>query len=465
MAIITFGTSGWRARYDDGFDEYDVMRVATSLGRVWSRMAAKPTVHVGYDTRYRSNWFAQVAAETLSGFGLRVVVSSRACPTPALGWTVAHSTDYSTGIMITGCDAPCDYNGIIARGSDGGTITQAFAEEVNIHIPADPASAKGPICHDDFCDAYEKSLVTLVDADVIGQANLLVAVDYMYGSAGPVLENVLRRMGCRVISLHECIGTLAVSDVHPQAMEPWVDDCEKLVVDAGCSLGIVLDGDGGRSALIDEGGSLVSPHCEIPLLMKHVVENKKMVGRMVATLASSSRVEAMAQRLGMDFTRVPVGFHRIHDEIGSGDVLMAAEEYGGVCIPSHLNERDGILSALLAIEALAHARESVSALVNHIEKLVGGMRYARKDIRFDSGQIQMIRNILPGINPELPNESPRQINHADGLRMEFEDGAWLMLRPSRTQPYIRVYAEGGSSLECDRMMRLAVRILDDLRHA
>ena len=460
MHVIHFDTSGWRARYDDGFDEEGVGSIASALGLVWGTSCEAPAnvVYVAFDTRHDSQRLALLAAGTLASFGLRVLVSDAPCPTPALGWSVARNDDCVGGISITASDFPCEYGGIIVRGRDGGPVSASFARRVGEYATTSNDGDVGSFETVDLAGPYLDHLETLVDAESIARAHFRVVVDPMYGTGRGIVASLLRRLGCDVTEIHDS-ATEDFSGIHPQPVEPWVDDCEQRVVTEGADFGIVLDGDCGRSSLVSERGRLVAPHNIAPLLMDHLVKQHGRQGRVVMTLPCSARITRQAERLGCEISAVPVGFQRLHGEIGVGDVLLACDEYGGVSFPEHLPERDGILCALYLTEMLAQSSMSPTDLVRDLESQIGSMYYARKDLRLDSAAMQTFSNLLPGLNPRhLAGRVPTQVSHADGMKVYFENGAWVMLRPSRTQPVIRAYAEAESVADRDNLLGAACDI-------
>jgi phosphomannomutase len=157
---------------------------------------------------------------------------------------------------------------------------------------------------------------------------------------------------------------------------------------------------------------------------------------------------------------VPVGFPRIYREVLEGDVILGAEEYGGICVPAHLHERDGLLVALLAVELLATSGVPMSQLVSELESKIGSMRYTRRDVRLDPAVTQAFRNVLPGLNPpDVAGRVPVEVSHADGLRLQFEDDSWVLMRPSRAGALVRVYAEAPSECERDELLEGACDIV------
>ena len=283
----------------------------------------------------------------------------------------------------------------------------------------------------------------------------------MHGGACGIFAHVLEQAGCEVISIHsEPLENFG--NIHPIPIEPWADECEQAVLEHGAQLGLLVDGHGVRSSAVDERGRLVSPHLITPLIMEHLA-HKLGHGRVVATLACSERVPRQAEALGLPMTQVPVGFERIYAELEEGDVLMASDEYGGICVPRHALERDALLTCLLIVEMLATSHGKLSKLVKRTDQKLGPMKYLRKDIRMDAAEIQTMRNVLPGITPKkIAGKKPVDVRHTDGIRLSFKDGSWVMVRPSRTQATVRAYCEAPTSEQVDKLLKAA---LDLPKHA
>jgi len=386
-----------------------------------------------------------MVATVFVGRGLKALLSPVACPISALSWSVAQSKDCAGAVMITGSDSSAEYGGLLVRGADGGTVSEEFASEIERTIPSEPPiRSQMAIEEIDLVGGYLHALARRFSLEDRPFAGMKVVVDPMYGPTQGLLLGLLEQGGCEALEVHgmrdESLGGL-----HPKTTEPWVDECERCVRGSSADLGIVLDGDGARAGFIDHDGQLISCASCICLILEHLVKSHGMDGRVVATLASSARIQRQAERLGLEYTGVPVGFRRLHDEVLEGDVLLACEEYGGCCIPDWLSERDALLEALYMVELLSCGKTSLQGSVAELEGHVGKMYYARRDIRLDAARIQTFRNLLPGLNPPLiAGEKPLATSHADGLRLQFPDDSWLMVRPSRTQSLVRAYAESGS---------------------
>lgn len=458
MSFITFDTSGWHARFDDGFNEANVSSLAAALARTWHEEAPDKGVVVGYDGRHQGRSFAELVASVLAGEGVAAQVSLAPCPLPALSWTIAHDVGLAGGVLVGAADAPCEHGAIHVLGPDGSTVPTGFAEQVNRLAGIAEPMTLGTYGTRDVNTPYQDALTGEFAPDE-GYAGLTVIVDAMHGVGGPALVGALNHLGVHVSPLHmemrEDFGGL-----HPVAADPWADGCEELVQQSHATMGIVLDSVAMRSAVVDELGHLISPQRMVPLVISHLVRNRHQRGRVVTTMSSSCSVRLMARHLNLPFTPVPVGFSRMHAEMVDGDVLLAGEEYGGISVPSHLAERDGIYSALLLVELVHRSGKPLSQLARELDDRIGHMDYGRRDIRLEVAKVQAFANVLQGVNPrELCGRQVVRTSHAEGLKMDFEDNSWLMLRPSREQPLMRVYAEAPTTRERDELMDAASAII------
>lgn len=441
MRIIRLDNKGWRARFDDGFDEESVSRVADAFGYIWAENGSLRNVYVGFDTRLGARRLAETASGVLASYGLSVCMSDDPCPTPALGWAVARDADACGGVMLTASSESADFGGITARGADGGPIGEEFYEAATKIMSSVPVGDRDAFRRANIVGPYVRHLAGQVDADAISDAHLEVVIDPLYGSGRGTLAQLLRMLGCRVHELHG-EEHADFDGLRPLVQHPWVGQCEQAVRSFECDLGIVLDGDADRMGIVDERGRFLTPHVTGPLVMEHMVENRGERGRIVTTYSSSALVKRQACRLDLDFTEVPMGFTRIYREFADGDVLLGLEGMGGVCYPKHLPERDGILAALLMVEARSKAMKPLSEMVEELEANIGQMTYVVRDIELDASSIQAFRNILPGIYlPEVCGMQPEYVGHADGLVLRFADDSWVQLRPSRTEPLVRARAE------------------------
>lgn len=448
--MIRFGNDGWKARYDDGFTPENAARLADALGCLWADESDGATVYVGYDTRIHSAEIARDVAGVLSSNGLRAKLAYAACPLPALAWSCAHDDAAVGAVMITASELSCEYGGIVVRGSDGGPCNRSFLDEIEQMVPACAQEARGRIELCDVVESYVEDLLASVHRP-LGRP-LKVVVDPMYGSAAGVMSRALRELGCEVIEIH----ALSLGDfggIHPSPTDPWADECEQTVVAENADLGIVLDCDGDRAGIVDEKGRLLAVRELVPLVVEALAAKAPVQNRVVATLTSSALIERQAERLGLGYTPVSVGFSYIYSEIEEGDVLLGAEEYGGICVPSHLKERDGIYACLRVVEYLASQALKLSELMGLQEAALGKTFWSRRDVRLEPASAQVLRTVLPGLNPpSVAGREPIDVSHADGLKLSFSDGSWVLARPARTDPVVRVYAEAPDAAERDALI-------------
>lgn len=448
--MIRFGNDGWKARYDDGFTPENAARLADALGRLWADESDGATVYVGYDTRIHSAEIARDVAGVLSSNGLRAKLSYAACPLPALAWSCAHDDAAVGTVMVTASELSCEYGGIVVRGSDGGPCNRGFLDEIEQMVPSSAHEARGDI---ELCDVVEPYVDDLLASvrHPFGRP-LKVVVDPMYGSAAGVMSRALRELGCEVIEIH-ALGLGDFGGLHPSPTDPWADECEQTVVAEKADLGIVLDCDGDRAGIVDERGRLLAVRELVPLVVEALAVKAPVQNRVVATLTSSALIERQAERLGLNYTPASVGFSYIYSEIEEGDVLLGAEEYGGICVPSHLKERDGIYACLRVAEYLASSDSRLSEIINLQEEVLGKTFWSRRDVRLDPASAQVFRTVLPGLNPPfVAGREPVDVSHADGLRLSFPDGSWVLARPARTDPVVRVYAEAPDAAARDALI-------------
>ena len=438
MADIHFGTDGWRAIIGEDFTDDNLVRVVDAAARVFKEDAvaagrpadAPGTLIVGHDCRQDAHAYARLAAEVAAAHGFRTLLTQDYCPTPTLCWSVAQDADAVGGIMLTSSHNPAEYLGVKLRMADGGAAGKEFTDRVEAVLP-DAATAERGACEEaDLMTAYLDALKQRVDVDAIRNANLRVVVDPLYGAGRHYLADLLRR---------ETDEDHALSMPIP----PWVDRCIAKVPELGYDAGFINDGDADRIGAVDEHGNFVNPHRIITLLVSHLAEDKGQHGRVVSTITASAMLARQCKRLGLELTSTPVGFKWIYAEMEKGDVMLGGEESGGIGIPTHVMERDGLLMALLLAETMAQRGMSLGQLVDDMFEKVGKLEFERRGLSITEEQMAGFRaNIVPGYAPdEVCGKKVVDIDRRDGVKFYLEGDAWVMMRPSGTEPLVRVYAE------------------------
>ncbi|MDY2778117.1 MAG: phosphoglucomutase/phosphomannomutase family protein [Collinsella sp.] len=457
-AIIHFETDGWFVRDEGGSALDGVSRIADAVARCWASSSPGSTVHIAYDARPSARSVAEVAAAIVASHGLDAVISDRVAPTAALSKAVMRDAGSCGGLVITGAHYPDDYLGVKIRVADGGMGTRDFMDEVERIIELDPTEARGTYRVENILDPYLEELIARVDADAIAGAGLKVVCDPMYGSARGCLAKVLRRLGVEVHEIHAMDDTGRV-DLRPKPIEPWVDDCEQAVEACGAVAGLATDGDANFMGAVDEEGRYVGADKIAALILGHLVRERGMGGKVVLSVAASTTIKRAAQALGCPVVVRPLGFRYIYDEIKKGGALLGTEGFGGICVQGGAPERDGMLACLLLCELMARTGKGLKALVQDLEEQMGSMSYGRRDLRMPVEDVEMLSTMMPGMNPgEVAGMEPVSVSHMDGLRLEFADGSWVLMRPSRTEPLVRVYVEAGTVELRDELAEAACEI-------
>ena len=462
MHIISFDAYGWRAKNGDEINVENVARIADGLGAYWSDKYDNPVIYIGYDSRIDSGVYARVIAQVLSRYDIRPRVSDRMCPITALNYTAAHDDECMGAVMVTASSSSAQYNGVSFRNEHGCNLSYEDLRTIEGLIPTEYTLVDSEVEYVDIIDGYLDSLRLLVDTELIANSGLTVLLDPMYGSSKDILATFLADMGLDVIEMHGD-DSFDFEGMRPRVQEPWIDECERATVNLGADVGFALDGDGDRVAVIDSTGHFIGPHKLATLIALHLVEDRGWDGRLCMPVTGSSYLRRAAQATDRSLSTVPMGFSWQVQEMLKSDVCMGSDTQGGLAYAAHLQERDGFLTILFFLEMMAYRNQSVSELVDGLEGRFGKLYYGNKAIGLDSAVAQMLNNILPGYNPsQIAGRIPVAVTHGDGLRVDFEDGSWALMRPSRTTQEIKIYAEAPSPLERDELMQGMVQISKEI---
>jgi phosphomannomutase len=462
---ITFGTDGWRAVIGADFTYDNLRRVADAAGRVFAADNPGGLVIVGYDTRFEAGSFARAAAEVLAGCGLRVKLSDRYLPTPALCYSVAADEAAIGGVMLTASHNPASYLGFKLRMADGGASPQSFTDRVEAELAAEPpaqdAAAAASIETVDLVGPYLETLRAFVDPELIAKASLRVVVDPLYGAGQTYLADALRSFGIEVTELH-AERNPGFAGLHPEPIPPHIAEAQEYVREHGLDAAFITDGDADRIGAADRRGAFVNPHRIIALVARHLVEDRGMSGRIVKTLSTSVLVDRIGAHLGCEVTTTPVGFKWIYEEMVKGGVLIGGEESGGIGIPEHVRERDGLLMALLLAEMMGQRGMGLGELVEDLIAVTGPMEYGRVDLKLTPEVMAAFVARMPEMSPALIGGlEVREIIRADGIKFLLPDDAWLLMRTSGTEPLVRVYAEALNFGVVDDLLAAGRMLVDD----
>jgi phosphomannomutase len=308
---------------------------------------------------------------------------------------------------------------------------------------------------------YLAALKASVDKTTIEAASLRVVVDPLFGAGRYYLTMMLRELGVEVTEVNgETDPTF--NGLHPEPIMPWVRVGAEAVVALGCDACFITDGDADRIGAIDDEGTYVSSHRLLALLIGHLVENRGQSGRVVRTRAGSNLLRRQCDRLGLDLTTKPIGFKWIYEEMLKGDVLIGGEESGGIGVPAHVRERDGLLMALMLAELMAQKGKNLRELVDDLSAELGTLEYARRDLRLTAEQKDALlathidtdelsadayRGLFVALAEDLVS-----LSRGDGIKFDFASDAWLLVRPSGTEPLVRVYAEAADAEQVQALL-------------
>ena len=470
MADIHFGTDGWRAIIGEDFTPDNLNRVVAAAARIFKEEAvaagrdadAPGTLIVGHDCRQDAHAYAELAAQVAAGEGFNVLLTEDYCPTPTLCWSVAHNDDAVGGIMLTSSHNPAEYLGVKLRMADGGASPAEFTDRVEAVLPPEPTDILGPFQTADLMTDYLAALRELVDVEAIRGANLRVVCDPLYGAGRHYLADLLRDMGVEVVEIHNAEDP-TFAGLHPEPIQPWVDEGLAKVGELGYDALFINDGDADRIAAGDSRGNYVNAHRIITLLTKHMVDRGE-TGRVVSTVTASAMLDRMCRKLGLELVSTPVGFKWIYGEMEKGGVMIGGEESGGIGLPDHVKERDGLLMALLLAECMAQSGKDLGAIIDEMLADIGRLEFARRGLSITDEQMARFRaETVPTYTAdEIAGKRVLDVDRRDGVKLLLEGDAWVMMRPSGTEPLVRIYAEAATTDEVNELLDAAEAVVTSL---
>jgi alpha-D-glucose phosphate-specific phosphoglucomutase len=452
---IKFGTDGWRAIIAEEFTFDNVVLVTKAIAAYIKTVydPSKPVI-VGYDTRFMADKFAKKAAETLSEYGLNVMLSDSYSPTPAIAFA-AKNLNSAGALMFTASHNPAEYCGIKYipdyAGPASKDITDVIVENVtklqadNTQILPD-SQFKGNIDIFSPKKAYLSEIKKFIDIEKIKNAGIKAVVDPMYATARGYIDELLKDAGVSFTMIHDRHDPL-YGGMMPDPKPKYLKELQQLVVNSYPSIGLSNDGDADRFGIYDEKGNFVSPNEIIALLMRHLIKNKGKKGSVVRTVAASRMIDSLAEKYGVEVHEVAVGFKWICEVMRREDVLVGGEESGGLSILGHIPEKDGILANMAVLEAIAYENKPLFEIIEDLKKEAGAeFINDRIDLHLTESTKKMAMDMFYNNPPEvIGGLSVKNINKIDGVKIYFEDEtSWILIRPSGTEPVLRIYFETDS---------------------
>lgn len=458
---IKFGTDGWRGviARDFTFENLSLVAQATMDYLHREGLAGKGLV-VGYDRRFLSREFAERVVEIAAGNGIKCWLADGYAPTPAVSWAV-HELGAGAGVMITASHNPPVYNGFKVKEAFGGSARPATTHELegvvarNIEsgrgvqeTPFPEAMAGGRAELIDVRAGYFRQLAGYVDLELIRKAGIQVVVDPMYGAGSGCLLALLP--GAAEIHTLENPG---FGGQPPEPTEEHLQELSALVKSGAYRVGLALDGDADRIGAVDETGEFFSSHRIFTVLLRHLFERKGLSGGVVKTVSTTRMVDLLCAKFGLPLFETPIGFKHICEMMLERDILMGGEESGGLGVKGHIPERDGILMGLLLLEAMAASGKGLRRLLDETMDEIGHFHYRRIDLPIDNGaKERLIGKLKEGGTKTVAGRTVATENFKDGFKYIFADGSWLLIRPSGTEPVLRLYSEAGDPAVVEELL-------------
>ncbi len=457
---ITFGTDGWRGVIAEGFTFANVARVGAgivaALGdpkrkdlapyRAWGVPCRPPAAGliVGYDTRFLSAEFAHHLARAVAQQGVPVKVADALVPTPALSAAVVR-WGWAGGAMITASHNPPQWNGVKFKPEYGGSATAEITALIESHLPLHaPEVGNPPLETVEIKEDYLARLRKAVNLRDLARAPLYVVIDAMYGSAQGYLASLLRTVRIPHLEVRSTVDPLfggRKPEPLPENAVPLKAVIRSLRTRARgrIVLGLITDGDGDRAAGMDEGGEFLDTHRTAALLLWHLARHRGLSGPVLKSFALTDMVGKLADRMGIPWREIPVGFKWAVEDLVTGKAAFAGEESGGYGYAWHLPERDGILSNLYLLELVATERKPLGELVRDLFALVGPHHYARRDLELPE-RLEVMARLEKAPPDRLADQRVVKVDALDGLKLRLDRG-WVLFRASGTEPILRVYCE------------------------
>ncbi len=457
---IRFGTSGWRAIIADEFTFAGVRTVTRAICEHLKRSGtAQDSLIVGYDTRFLGEKFADECVKEVSAYGFRALVCNHPVPTPAISHAI-RSQGAAGGINFTASHNPPEYNGMKFSTADGAPALPEITKQVErligeIQSKGDQAERDAPATNGgesfDPRPGYLEDLSQKIRFDIIANAHGRYAFDPLWGTGRGYLDAVLRSHGLEVETIHDWRDVM-FGGRSPEPEESHLNELREAVVGRGCALGLSTDGDSDRFGVLDADGSFITPNQLIALLFDYLADSRGWTGGVARSVATSHLVDLVAKERGLPVYETPVGFKFIGELINEDKIILGGEESAGMSIKGHYPEKDGILACLLAAEAVAARGASLKDQLEALYARVGRLESGRIGIRLTPDVQASLAEKLKQDPNDIGGRPIERTNRTDGVKFIFADGSWLLMRPSGTEPLVRIYAESESKKDLEVLL-------------
>jgi len=476
--MIKFGTDGWRGVIADDFNYDNIWKVACAVvSYVRDSVEGKdPKLLIGYDTRFGSDLYAQLCAVAAKELGVPVMISEHFASTPSISFATKN-LHADGAIMITASHNPPRFDGLKFKGPYGGSATTSITGEIEamLHRVEKDTPKRPDVLFEDVLEpgkveffdpipAYLDKVTSMVNKDVFPAPQFKIMFDPMWGAGQGLLPKVLERLGMECAQIHGEHNPL-FPGLQPEPIGDNLNDLREAVTSGGYSVGIAVDGDADRVTAVDATGRFISSHMVLALLLKHLVEVRKWTGDVVKTVSTTSMIDRLCEKYHRNLYVVPVGFKYIADLMLEEDIMVGGEESGGTGMKNYIPERDGILIGLMLIEIMATNNKTLGQLIDELMDELGRKYvFLRKDIELTQAHKESLLANLHELKPaSIGSQKVTSVETIDGLKFHREDGSWLMLRVSGTEPVVRVYAEATSEQEVADLVADGVKLINTVQ--
>ncbi len=456
---IKFGTDGWRSVIGDGFTFQNVKKVTQATCDVIRKHMKQRLILVGYDNRFFSTRFAELAAQVAQGNDFKVLLSQHAISSPVLSVAVKDQKA-AMGIMMTASHNPPQFNGFKLKGPLGGSIDTSFTRIVEDRIGVNEAqSSQDPIKKADFLSSYFRFLRQFTKSNIVKTLKTPVLFDAMHGPAGEILEQFIGKQD-KVDIIRKNPDPL-FGGTNPEPIEKNMKTLIQSIKSGKYAAGFAVDGDGDRIGVVDEQGRYLPPHTVMPLILLHLLENRKLKGKVIQTVSMGYLPKRIAQQFKISFEEVPVGFKNIAAQMYREKVVFGGEESGGYGVGLWFPERDGILCTLLLLEYLSIKKKPLSVLVNELYERFGTSHFKRVDFPLHKtiDVPEWVNLITTHLGPTLADQNIKGTNITDGIKIVLEDDSWVLMRPSGTEPLVRTYSESPNPQTVEKLLAEAEKLV------
>lgn len=433
-----------------------VRRAASAIADHVSAQRKSPSLLVAHDTRFFSEEFAQTCAHVLKSKGCRVSLCPGATPTPAVAHAILHGK-FDGGINITASHNPYKYNGLKFSGPEGGPALPEATKDIEKRAALlrdepfrlEDIDEKFPTI--DPREAYFAQLEKLVKFDALSRAKGVFVYDAVHGCGAGWLDSLLHKHGVKVVPIRTERDVM-FEGAGPDPSEENLAALKGLVREQKALAGLATDGDADRFGILDQDGAFVSPNHILALVFDYLLETRDAKLGASRSVATSHLLDAVAKLHGVKLYETPVGFKYVGPHLRADEIVLGGEESAGMTIRGHVPEKDGILACLLVAEMIAARRASLS---EQLQDLFRRTSVELWPIRVNLHVSEQVHNQLPEImkrnESRFGGRSVARTDRTDGLKLVLDDGSWVLMRPSGTEPVVRIYSEASSPAESNRL--------------